>query len=143
MYLINPFMIGLLVNTIKIPFDNGANIKGSSKAPEKIFEKLHFLNIENDYTINANQHMISVFGDGFLKSWNSLNSNKFPIIIGGDHTVAISSIYASNEFTRMNSQKLGVLWCDAHADLILWKLQKLKIFMVCQSQFYVEIHYLF
>ena len=33
MYFTNTFMIGLLVNTIKIPFDNGANIKGSSKAP--------------------------------------------------------------------------------------------------------------
>ena len=116
MHFINTIVLGLVVNTIKIPFDNGANIKGSSKAPEKIFEKLHFLNIENDYTINANKHMISVFGDGFLKCWNTLNSNKFPITIGGDHTVAISSIYASNEFTRMNRQTLGVLWCDAHAD---------------------------
>lgn len=116
MYFTNTFMIGLLVNTIKIPFDNGANIKGSSKAPEKIFEKLDFLNIENDYTINPTQHMISLFGDGFLKTWNTLNSNKFPLIIGGDHTVAISSIFASNEYTKMNREKLGVLWCDAHAD---------------------------
>ena len=116
MYFINPIVTGLLVNTIKIPFDNGANIKGSSNAPEKIFEKLDFLNIENDYTINANQHIISVFQDGFLKIWNTLNTNKFPVIIGGDHTVALSSVYASNEFTKMNRETLGVLWCDAHAD---------------------------
>ena len=116
MYLVNQIALGLLVNTIKIPFDNGANIKGSSKAPEIIVEKLDFLNIENDYTVNANQHLITVFGDGFLNTWKTLNSNKFPIIIGGDHTVAVSSIYASNEYTRMNGERLGVLWCDAHAD---------------------------
>jgi arginase len=116
MLFFNNLLLGLLVNTISIPFDNGANIKGSQKAPDKIIEKLDFLNIDNKYFIDVNQHLVTLFGDGFLTAWDTLNSNKFPLTIGGDHTVAISSVQASNEFTKMNSDILGVLWCDAHAD---------------------------
>ena len=113
---VNNLVLALLVNTIKIPFDNGANIKGSEKAPDEIIKKLDFLNIDNEYDINVKQHMVSVFSDAFLKSWHTLNSDKFALTIGGDHTISVSSVSAANEFAKSNSEILGVLWCDAHAD---------------------------
>lgn len=40
------------------------------------------------------------------------NNNEFPITIGGDHTVAISSSLASIK----KEKKLGIIWIDAHGD---------------------------
>ena len=50
-----------------------------------------------------------------MENWNILNKQEFSLTIGGDHTVALSSITA-NEYCLMNKQNLGVLWCSAHAD---------------------------
>lgn len=109
-------VITLLINTISIPYDNGANILGSKNAPKALIPYLNFLNIDKKLDINCNNHLTNVLGDGFLGVWSTLNENKFPLVIGGDHTVAIPSVYAVNEYCNMNSYKLGVLWCDAHAD---------------------------
>ena len=45
-----------------------------------------------------------------------MREGRFPLTIGGDHTVAISSIFAINEFCNLRNKTLGVLWVDAHAD---------------------------
>lgn len=45
-----------------------------------------------------------------------MKDGRFPLTIGGDHTVAISSIFAVNEFCNLCNKSLGILWCDAHAD---------------------------
>lgn len=40
------------------------------------------------------------------------NNGEFPLVIGGDHTVAIPSSLASIK----KEEKLGIIWIDAHAD---------------------------
>ena len=40
------------------------------------------------------------------------NKNEFPLVIGGDHTVAIPSSLASIK----KEDSLGIIWIDAHAD---------------------------
>lgn len=43
---------------------------------------------------------------------NSLNSDMFPITIGGDHSIAVASALASiNKYDN-----LGIIWFDAHGD---------------------------
>ena len=101
-------------NAIKIPFDNGANMKGSSLAPDIIVDKLPF--VDNIHEIKHDRLVRNVLGEGFMCVWKSLNAGSFPIVIGGDHTVAISSVFAANEVCLSNKKKLGILWCDAHAD---------------------------
>ena len=109
-----------MVNVINLPYDNGANMKGSRNAfkilkPELI--KNEKININKIYNLNANQgHPRNEFGDAFLKCWESLNSGNMPFLIGGDHTCAISNIFASNEYSLLHKEKLGILWIDAHAD---------------------------
>lgn len=110
------FATALLVDIINIPYDNGANKIGSRYAYKQLEKDLKFLPIDNEYIINANNHLRSVFGDGFLKVSNSLDINNFPLCIGGDHTIALSSIFAANEHCLYNKNSLGVLWFDAHAD---------------------------
>lgn len=109
-------IIGLIVNTISIPYDHGANIIGSRNAPNVLKSYLDFLQIDKDYIIDTNQHLTTLFGDGFLKVHKTINDNKFPLTLGGDHTVAISSIPAVNQYCNVNNERLGIVWCDAHAD---------------------------
>lgn len=116
----NLFVYGLLVNIIDLPYDNGANMKGSSKAYkflEKDLEKNEKIKINKIYNLEANKkHPRIELSNAFFKSWHSLNSNCLPFLIGGDHTCSISNIFASNEYSLMKKEKLGVLWIDAHAD---------------------------
>lgn len=41
----------------------------------------------------------------------------FPLILGGDHSVAIGSISGIAAFCRRKRRKLGLLWVDAHGDI--------------------------
>ncbi len=109
-------VLGFLINTINIPFDNGANILGSKNAPAKLSNSLNFLEINKKVDINCQQILSAVLFEGYREVKKSLEDNKFPIIVGGDHTIAACSVAASNEFSLKNNETLGVLWCDAHAD---------------------------
>lgn len=44
-----------------------------------------------------------------------LRNNVFPIVIGGDHSIAIGSV--SGTKMAFPSERIGVVWIDAHADL--------------------------
>ena len=110
-------IIGLLVNTINYPFDRGANMRGSHRAPAVINSNLNFLNIYKNYTITDKRiHLRCILGDGYFNTWDTFNSNYFPLIIGGDHTISIPSIFACNEYCILNRERLGVSWLSAFAD---------------------------
>ncbi len=46
-----------------------------------------------------------------------LQSEGFPLVIGGDHSVAIGAIAGVAAHCSKSNKKLGVLWIDAHGDL--------------------------
>lgn len=41
----------------------------------------------------------------------------FPIVMGGDHSIAIGTIAGLSSFYKKQGKKLGVVWVDAHADM--------------------------
>jgi arginase len=43
-------------------------------------------------------------------------AGRVPILVGGDHSLAIGSIAAAAQHARAQGRKLRVLWFDAHAD---------------------------
>ena len=47
---------------------------------------------------------------------NPLQSDSFPLIIGGDHSVSIGSIAAISKYCEEVNLPLSVLWFDAHTD---------------------------
>lgn len=47
----------------------------------------------------------------------SLDEKRFPIILGGDHSMSIGSIAGAAAYCREQGKRLGVLWIDAHADM--------------------------
>tara|TARA_Y100000389_G_scaffold119941_1_gene117103 strand:+ start:3345 stop:4136 length:792 start_codon:yes stop_codon:yes gene_type:complete len=109
-------VIGILINTINIPFDNGANILGSNKAPAKLENSFNFLDINKKVDINCEEILSGILFQGYREVKKSLEDDKLPIIVGGDHTISACSVAASNEFCLKKNETLGVLWCDAHAD---------------------------
>lgn len=46
----------------------------------------------------------------------ALNDGDFPILMGGDHSLAIGSLAAVSRFCREMGRHLTVIWLDAHAD---------------------------
>jgi len=42
---------------------------------------------------------------------------QFPIVLGGDHSVAIGSVAGMSSVFRRRNENLGLLWIDAHADM--------------------------
>lgn len=42
---------------------------------------------------------------------------RFPLFLGGDHSIAVGSVSGIAAFARRKRKKLGVLWIDAHGDL--------------------------
>lgn len=46
-----------------------------------------------------------------------LAANEFPVIVGGDHSIAIGSIAGVASACRARNESLGLIWFDAHADM--------------------------
>ena len=42
---------------------------------------------------------------------------KAPLVLGGDHSVAIGTIAGMSRHLKRQKQKLGLIWIDAHADM--------------------------
>src|SRR5690349_24256827 len=47
----------------------------------------------------------------------ALEDGEFPIILGGDHSIAIGSFAGATAHYRKQEQTLGLIWFDAHADM--------------------------
>jgi arginase len=47
---------------------------------------------------------------------NSLEKNRMPLVLGGDHSIAIGSVAGSTNFFAKQNETLGLIWFDAHGD---------------------------
>lgn len=113
---------------ISVPFDLTSTWqKGADKAPMAILEaskQIEIYDIENNYEayksgihthnvpldISCSEKMIDSVEKCVL---SYLNRKIFPVVIGGEHSVAIGSVRAVNSFYN----DITVLQLDAHADL--------------------------
>ncbi|MBW6500145.1 MAG: agmatinase [Bacteroidales bacterium] len=113
---------------VPVPYDQTSTwIKGSEKGPAAILEasvNLEFYDIET----STQAHLKGIFTAGPVVSSGSpealtdavydrvmtlLKAGKYPVIIGGNHTVTIGSVRAFADYFG----KLSVLQLDAHTDL--------------------------
>ncbi len=46
-----------------------------------------------------------------------LEDGAVPVILGGDHSIAIGTFSAISSFYRSRSEEIGLIWFDAHADI--------------------------
>ncbi len=48
---------------------------------------------------------------------DALNLGEFPLVLGGDHSMAIGTIAGLAAHCRKSGKRLGVIWIDAHSDI--------------------------
>ena len=51
------------------------------------------------------------------KVYDSLKAGFIPLVLGGDHSLAIGSIAGVTKFYGEQKKKIGVIWLDAHGDI--------------------------
>ena len=125
------------VTLIGAPTDVGASARGASMGPEalrvaRIEPALcaHGLDVEDLGNLHGphNPWEESTHGYRHLDEvipWNrsvydavyrTIKRDRMPILLGGDHSLAMGSISAIAQHCRETGKKLRVLWLDAHAD---------------------------
>ncbi|MBL8733626.1 MAG: arginase [Planctomycetes bacterium] len=52
-----------------------------------------------------------------LRVRRSLELGEVPIVLGGDHSIAIGTVAGVAEHFRNRGQKIGLIWVDAHGDM--------------------------
>ncbi len=125
------------ISLIGVPTDIGAGHRGASMGPEALrvaglAEALRRRGLEvvdrGNLSGPANPWIGPVDGYRHLDevvAWNrallgavenELMQSRLPIMLGGDHCLAIGSITAVARHCWRNGKKLRMLWLDAHAD---------------------------
>ena len=46
-----------------------------------------------------------------------LAADQLPLVLGGDHSIAIGSVAGASSYYKKKEQTLGLIWFDAHADM--------------------------
>jgi arginase len=46
----------------------------------------------------------------------ALEADEVPVVLGGDHSIAIGSVAGVASYYRKRKQRIGIIWLDAHAD---------------------------
>ncbi len=109
------------VKLIGAAIDRCAGISGAADTPEMLNKMLdHDLQINQILSYTDGRNNISSLKDYYTDLANvveeTLNEQKFPLIIGGDHSCAIGTWSGVAKFLAQNSQTLGLIWIDAHMD---------------------------
>jgi arginase len=47
----------------------------------------------------------------------ALAQSRIPLVLGGDHSVAIGTVSGVSHFFHARGEKIGLIWLDAHADM--------------------------
>jgi arginase len=47
----------------------------------------------------------------------TLTAGKVPLVLGGDHSIAVGTVSGVAEFYRRQNHKVGLIWFDAHSDM--------------------------
>jgi len=53
----------------------------------------------------------------YKTSLAALVKGGFPLVLGGDHSLAAGSVAATADFVRREEKPLGLIWVDAHGDM--------------------------
>ena len=125
------------VSLIGAPTDIGAGMRGASMGPEALrvaglaaVLQAQGLQVQDCGDVAGPRNPWQAPIDGYrhlneVVAWNQalhaavyaqLGLARLPIVLGGDHCLAIGSISAVARHCRDTGKKLRVLWLDAHAD---------------------------
>lgn len=52
-----------------------------------------------------------------LRVRRTLEAGEIPVVLGGDHSIAIGTVAGVAEYFHERDEKIGLIWVDAHADM--------------------------
>ena len=125
------------ISLIGAPTDIGAGAQGARMGPEALRVaglqaalESHGAQVLDRGNVSGPPNPWQAPVDGYrhlseVTAWNlavheavlaELRQERLPILLGGDHCLAIGSISAVARHSREQGRKLRVLWLDAHAD---------------------------
>ena len=125
------------VTLFGVPTDIGASRRGASMGPEALRVAglvaaiaARGVDVRDAGDVQGPRNPTSPPVDGYrhldeVVAWNravfeastrELQAGRMPILLGGDHCLAMGSIAAVAAHCRATGRKLRVLWLDAHAD---------------------------
>ena len=100
--------------------DLGVNVDGAQFGPTKLLDEFNNFDsfiinkkncIKSSDPLDLKKNLMEVNEFNSKLFSEVKNNNKFPIILGGDHSIAIASALGSR--TKHN---IGIIWIDAHLD---------------------------
>ena len=115
------------INIIGACCDLGVHINGANEGPIKLEPNIkninQFINVKTDFVNksldknNLKKNINEIYSYNEQLYNEVLKSDVFPIIIGGDHSIAVASALASIK----KHENLGIIWFDAHGDFNTFK----------------------
>lgn len=51
------------------------------------------------------------------KVGDAMSGGRFPIVLGGDHSIAVGTVAGVASHMQQQGQKIGLIWIDAHSDM--------------------------
>ncbi len=129
------------VQIIGVPMDLGASRRGTDMGPSALriaglgaaLERLgHQVAVEQDIPVPAMEtrepqnkearfkpEILAVCTELADRVEQALEQERFPLIIGGDHSIAMGSLSGVAAHARAQEESVGLIWFDAHGDMNL------------------------
>lgn len=129
----------MTIHIVGVPMDLGGGRRGVDMGPSAIriagvAEKLQSLGhsvIDDGDILVKNPELLKIRNEKLkylpeivractllsAKVEKILSSGCFPLVLGGDHSLAVGTVAGVAAYARKLSKTLGVLWIDAHGDL--------------------------
>ena len=131
------------IQVIGVPLDLGASRRGTDAGPSALrvaglraalrkmgYEVARDIDIsvpqketqerkvDGQSSARYKQEILQVCTDLANVTYATLEQGNFPLITGGDHSVAMGSVSATSQFYReTKQQEIGLIWFDAHGDM--------------------------
>ena len=127
------------IEIIGVPLDLGASRRGTDAGPSalrvaglgKSLERMgHSISRESDVAVPSREasepgkesirfksEILVACQSLAEKTKAALTRGDTPLVIGGDHSLAMGSIAGVSSYFEQNNNDIGLLWFDAHADL--------------------------
>ncbi len=127
------------IDLFGVPMDLGAARRGVDMGPSAlriagVVEKIRALGheVEDKGNVDVAEMATTAVGDGTAKYRaqildcvarlaaaveKSVAAGRFPVVLGGDHSIAIGTITGISAVHRRQGKKIGLIWFDAHGDM--------------------------
>ncbi|MDH3590350.1 MAG: arginase [Planctomycetota bacterium] len=126
------------VGILGVPLDLGAGRRGTDMGPSAIRlagvrrRLARFCDVTDHGSIHAAEPEVLIAGDETMRFAGEiaatcarlrdgvvkiLDDGETPLVLGGDHSIAMGSAAGAAAWLAKRDESLGVLWVDAHADL--------------------------